>query len=460
MPRQNLLFVFADQWRHNAVGYAGNPEVRTPHLDSLRAESLDLPLAVSGCPVCTPARASLLTGLRPLRHGLFLNDAPLNPDLPSIGKTLTSAGYATGWIGKWHVNAGGRSNYIPPERRHGFQHFQALECTHDYNQSRYYEGDDPTTRQWDGYDAIAQTSAAIDFMHARADTGDPFALFLSWGPPHSPFHTAPESYRALYDSAKLTVAPNVPDTGDDRAQAAHNLAGYYAHCTALDDCIERLVDCLKRTGQLENTWLVFTSDHGDLIGAHGLYDKQGPWDDSLRVPCLVRVPEAPARLRGATSNLLHDFVDWFPTLCGWLDLPAPPDLQGRDHGAHLLGGTLPEPNDALYACYHAFGNWVRQSARHPEDSLVTARASRGLRTERHTYVEDLDGPWLLYDNHEDPHQLRNRVDDPALSELRQALAARLRERLAENDDDFRPGLEYVRQWGYTVDDSGTIAFKW
>ncbi|MGF1449247.1 MAG: sulfatase-like hydrolase/transferase [Opitutales bacterium] len=455
--RPNLLFVFGDQWRYNAVGYAGNDEVHTPHLDALRAESIDLALAVSGCPVCTPARASLLTGVRPLRHGLFLNDAPLNPDLPSIGKTLSEAGYATGWIGKWHVNAGGRHSYIPPERRHGFQHFQALECTHDYNQSRYFEGDDPTPRQWDGYDAIAQTSAAVNFMQAQADRDDPFALFLSWGPPHSPYETAPEAYRALYDPNSITLPPNVPEYPEYRAKVAEDLAGYYAHCTALDDCIARLVESLRQSGQLENTWLVFTSAHGDLIGAHGLYDKQGPWEESLRVPCLVRVPDAPENLRGATSNLLHDFVDWFPTLCGWLGLEPPPDLQGRDHGALLLNETLPEPNDALYACYHAFGNWVHQSRGKP--AWVKAREARGVRTERFTYVEDHDGPWLLYDNEADPYQLRNRVNDAELAEVQRNLAARLRELLAENGDEFRPGMDYVRQWGYAVDASGTIPFK-
>ncbi|MGF1483986.1 MAG: sulfatase [Opitutales bacterium] len=458
MKKKNLLFVFGDQWRYNAVGYTGNADVRTPHLDVLRAESIDLPLAVSGCPVCTPARASLLTGLRPLKHGLFLNDAPLDPALPSVGKHLQAAGYATGWIGKWHVNAGGRSAYISPERRHGFEHFQALECTHDYNDSRYYSGDDPTIRTWPDYDAFSQTGAAIDYMQTQATSDTPFALFLSWGPPHSPYQTAPETFRKSYDGCTLTVPPNVPDEGDYRQQAAENLAGYYAHCTALDACMGRLLEYLRTSGQLENTWIVFTSDHGDLIGAHGLYDKQGPWDESLRVPCLLRVPAASEHLRGTTSNLLHDFVDWFPTLCGLLELDLPADVQGRDHSRHLLEGTLPTPNDALYACYHAFGNWAKQSGAVP--ALFRARDARGLRTERHTYVEDLNGPWLLYDNTPNPFQQINLVNDPALADFQASLAARLRERLRENADDFRSGLEYVQQWGYAVDASGTIPFQW
>jgi arylsulfatase A-like enzyme len=373
-----------------------------------------------------------------------------------VGKQLKAHGYATAWIGKWHVNAGGRSNYIPPERRHGFEHFLALECTHDYNDSKYFANDDPEPRKWPGYDAFAQTDAAIAYMDEKAGENTPFALFLSWGPPHSPYRTAPEAYLERYDPARISLPPNVPEGYEDHARA--NLAGYYAHCTALNDCMGRLTAFLRERGRLEDTLIVFTSDHGDMIGAHGMYDKQGPWDESLRIPCLVRVP-GKAALRGASSRLLHDFVDWFPTLCGLLELEAPTGLQGHDNAGHLLGGTLPEPNQALYACYHRFGNWPKQSAHRPE--MYHAREARGLRTERHTYVESLEGPWLFYDNEVDPFQLTNRIADPDTAGTRAELASRLHALLREEGDAFRPGMEYVRRWGYEVDpDTGTIAFDW
>ena len=157
--RPNILFVYGDQWRAQATGYAGNPDVRTPCLDAFAATAMNCRQATSGTPVCTPARASLLTGMYPHQHGLFLNDAPLNPALPSLGKTFAAAGYRTGWVGKWHVNGHGRYGYIPPERRQGFDHFVGLECTHDYHHSRYYAGNSDELRCWDGYDAFAQTEA-------------------------------------------------------------------------------------------------------------------------------------------------------------------------------------------------------------------------------------------------------------------------------------------------------------
>src|SRR5437016_9411290 len=134
----NVLVILADQWRSEALGFAGNPDVKTPHLDMLARESVRFLNAVSGLPVCSPMRASFLTGQRPLTHGVFLNNVPLNPGAASIGKVLRAAGYHTGYIGKWHLNGDGRSNFIPRDRRHDFDYWKVLECTHDYNQSAYY----------------------------------------------------------------------------------------------------------------------------------------------------------------------------------------------------------------------------------------------------------------------------------------------------------------------------------
>ena len=439
--RPNVLLVLADQWRAQSCGWMGNSEVQTPHLDRFARESVNCRLAASGCPVCTPARASLLTGLRPDRHGLFLNDAPLNPELPSMGKQFATAGYDTAWIGKWHVDGHGRYAYIPPERRHGFAYFKALECTHDYNHSRYYDNNDPTLRFWTGYDAIAQTDDCIRWLQSRR--GDrPFLAVLSWGPPHSPFLTAPQSYRDRYDPAALTIPANVPPA--EVSEVRKNLAGYYAHITALDDCFGRLMAVVP-----DNTIVLFTSDHGDLLGAHGLWDKQGPWDESLRIPFLLRAPGWPA---GAVNDSLIDWLDVWPTLCGLAGLPQPSGIQGRDFSRHLLEGTVPTDNGLLYASYHNFGNWGPIARRHSLP-LFYAREARGLRTERFTYVEDLTGPWLLYDNEADPLQLRNLAGQHP---QQKGLADRLHAKLRAEDDEFLSGMDYVRRWGYTVDESGTI----
>jgi len=241
----NILFVIADQWRAEAFGYAGNPDVKTPNLDRLRRDGVHFVNAVSAMPVCCPARASILTGQGPLTHGVFLNDVPLNPEAVTIGKVLRTAGYDTAYVGKWHVDGHGRSSYIPRERRQGFDYWKVLECTHDYNHSAYY-ADGPEKLYWEGYDAIAQTQDAQQYLRAHAQSQKPFFLVVAWGPPHDPYFTAPEKYRALYDSAKLMLRPNVPEA--ERANARKTLAGYYAHCTALDECFGELRRTLQETG--------------------------------------------------------------------------------------------------------------------------------------------------------------------------------------------------------------------
>ena len=233
----NIVFVLADQWRAEAFGYAGNSDIKTPNLDRLQREGVRFVNAVSAMPVCSPMRASLLTGQRPLTHGVFVNDVPLNPAAVTLGKVLRTAGYDTAYIGKWHVDGHGRLDFIPRERRQGFDYWKVLECTHDYNHSAYY-ADGPEKLYWEGYDAIAQTRDAQQYLRDHAQSQKPFILVLAWGPPHDPYFTAPEQYRALYDPDKLALRPNVPEAG--RAQARKTLAGYYAHCTALDDCFGEL----------------------------------------------------------------------------------------------------------------------------------------------------------------------------------------------------------------------------
>src|ERR1043166_7142218 len=128
--RPNILFIIADQWRPQAFGFAGDPNVKTPNLDRFERESFNFTQAVAGTPVCSPTRASLLTGQRPLTHGVFLNDVPLTTNAVTLAKVLRAAGYETACIGKWHIDGHGRSNFIPTERRQGFAYWKALECRH------------------------------------------------------------------------------------------------------------------------------------------------------------------------------------------------------------------------------------------------------------------------------------------------------------------------------------------
>jgi arylsulfatase A-like enzyme len=442
--RPNLVFIFADQWRAQAAGYAGNPQVRTPNLDKLAAKSVNFSNAVSGCPVCSPYRASLITGRYPLTHGVFLNDVRLNTDAVSIAQAYNKAGYETGYIGKWHLDGRDRSAFIPRERRQGFKFWKAMDCTHNYNNSFYY-ADANIKLKWNGYDAIAQTREAQRYIRGHAGAG-PFALFLSWGPPHAPYQTAPEKYRKQFSEAEIKLRPNVPK--NLQAQARKAIAGYYAHIAALDDCIGEILHTLKESRLENDTILVFTSDHGDMLYSQGGQKKQQPWDESILVPLLVRYPAALGG-KGKIIDMPLNAPDIMPTLLGLSGIEIPGTVEGKDFSPVLKGKQKPDDNAALISCPSPFGQWTRARG---------GREYRGIRTSRYTYVRDLKGPWLLYDNEKDPYQLNNLCNKPRHSKLQKEMETILSRKLKQTNDQFLPGPEYIKKWGYVVGKNGTVRY--
>jgi arylsulfatase A-like enzyme len=446
----NILFIVADQWRACSTGYAGDPNVKTPNLDKLAAQSVNFTHAVSACPVCTPFRASMQTGQRPTTHGLFINDAHLADDATTIAKVLAAAGYDTGYIGKWHIGGRGRLSYIPPESRQGFDYWKVMECTHNYNRSFYYADDDKQKRLWPGYDAAAQTGDAIAYVRDHAKSAKPFALFLAWGPPHNPYEQAPPQFQKMYDPARIELRTNVPPAA--AATARKDLAGYYANCSALDQYIGQLRDALKTAGIEDNTILVFTSDHGDMIGSHQMGRKQKPWDEALRVPMLWRYPSA-LGIGGKQIDTVISSEDLMPTLLGFCNIAIPKTVEGLDYSAFMRGGENPNADKAaLITCVAPFGEWTRAAG---------GREFRGVRTPRYTYVRELAGPWLLYDNETDPYQMKNLVNAPDAADLQQKLDALLQKRLTASHDDFKPADYYLAKWGYDdrVDATGTLPTK-
>ena len=435
--RPNIVFVLVDQWRAQAFGYRGDPNAQTPHIDDLSRESFDFVNAVSGFPVCSPYRGSLMTGQYAVRHGLVVNDVELKPQGATLGGSFRKAGYATGYIGKWHIygspegKAERRLAHIPESSHFGFEYWKVCECTHNYNRSLYYEGNDPTPRYWEGYDGIAQTRDACEFIRQRGHGRDPYFLLLSLGPPHDPYGTAPENYQALYRNRELKLRDNVP--ASHREVAIKNLRGYYAHMAALDDCVKQLKDAVEATGQAEDTIFVFTSDHGDMLQSQGLHHKQQPWDESIRVPMLIRYPRVLGRQR-RTSITPIDVPDIMPTLLGLAGLPKVESAQGADHSALIRGQRKDEKEPAALLNLPVSFSVVRRQG---------FAEYRGVRTPRHTYVRSIHGPWLLYDNQKDPYQMRNLVGKD--NALQSRMERRLDALLKSAGDEFLPGVRYVER---------------
>jgi arylsulfatase A-like enzyme len=427
----NVIFVIADEWRAQALGYAGDANASTPTIDRFARQSCNFERAVSGCSVCCPARASLMTGQYPLTHGVYINDVPLRPKGVTLGEAFQKAGYATGYIGKWHLygSPGGhlerREDFVPPADRFGFEYWKAAECCHDYNNSFYYEGDDRTEKYWPGYDAIAQTQDACRFVRDHAHASSPYLLFLSWGPPHFPLYTAPEQYQARYRTRELQMRPNVP--ADKRVVALQELRGYYAHIAALDDCFQQLMATLEATGTAENTIVVFTADHGDMMESQGLTYKTLPWDESIRIPLLIRYPKKYGT-EGRRSEALISSPDFMPTLLTLSGIPIPAGVQGQDYSSGRAQGSayLDVPVPELLDMYGI-------------------AEYRGVRTERYTFVQSIKGPWLLYDDQADPYQMHNLCGRPEAKQIQTELENDLTAWRTKLDDRFLPAADYLKR---------------
>lgn len=429
----NVIIIFADQLR-------GTPDINqchTPTLDRLKSQGINFPNAISGCSQCSPYRGSLLTGLYPLQHGVLVNDATLAPTHHSIATAFKRNGYQTAYIGKWHVHGsptGGfdrRNSPIPREYRAGFDHWQGNECNHNYNKSPFFLNDDIKQQFWEGYDAIAQSRCAIKLIKKFAQNDQPFFLTVSWGPPHDPYHSAPQEYKDLYDKSDIEIPKNVPK--EHQSKAKEQLHGYYSHISALDDCLKSILRSLKKNNLQEKTIVVFTSDHGDMIFSHGLTRKLFPFEESVRVPLVIRDPSIKHRA-GQQCNAPIDAPDLMPTLLGLANLKQKDQLQGQDWSMVIRGTNAEKSTDA---------GLLSAPVKAGPLQLYGIEAYRGVRTKRHTYVRNAGGAWLLFDNFDDPFQMNNLIKNKRAKGIADDLEQLLRIKLQELNDNFESSDEII-----------------
>lgn len=422
--RRNLVFLFPDEFRPYSMAFLGREPVVTPNLDAFSQEAVTFTHAVSNFPVCSPYRGILFSGKYPYRNGVIGNCRStagaigLPEGTVTLSDILAGRGYSTGYVGKWHLQAprpgdelygeGPRrdgvvwDSYTPPGReRHGFDFWYSYGCCDDHNHPHYWTGDAPIDQpiRVDEWSTIHETDVAIDYLrntNGQRDPDRPFALFVAPNPPHMPFAQVPERYRELYagkSPEELATWENLTEDGMEKIRG--DIANYYAMISGVDDQFGRLLSALEETGLDEETVVVFTSDHGDMMGSHGLVRKTHWYDESLLVPFLVRHPES--ERRGGTDDAVLSAIDLFPSILSLLGLSEaiPGDLDGADCSARILDGVSPAPTEALYMHIQ------------PEEAT---NGRRGIRTDRFTYAfEKQDGRVDHYtiDNANDPHQMRN-----------------------------------------------------
>jgi arylsulfatase A-like enzyme len=422
--RPNVLFVLSDDQGPWAMRCAGNADIVTPTLDALAASGVRFTDFFCTSPVCSPARASLLTGNIPSRHGVhdwiragnvgaaridYLAGQPLLTD------RVAAAGYRCGLVGKWHLGA----SDVP---RDGYVRWFA----HESGMSAYYGApmlDETKPVRIERYLTDAITDQALAFIAAEAGRTEPFWLSLNYTAPHYPWiDSHPREYTDLYADCAFASCPDEPPhpwsahgnpaTDEGHRRRRESLVGYFAATTAMDAGIARVLRMLDTRDLRASTLVIFMSDNGMNCGHHGIWGKgngtrpQNMYDSSVKVPCLVAQP---GRIAAAVRDDLLSAYDVFPTLLDYLgiDDPASVARPGRSFRA-LLDGVAGAPARDAAIVFDEYG------------------PTRMLRTREWKYVHrHPGGPHELYDLVSDPDERRNRVDEPACAATVAALRARL-----------------------------------
>jgi len=454
--RPNILFVFADQLGYQRCGYSGDKKAHTPNIDRLAAQSANFQNAVSNMPVCSAYRASLFTGKYTTSTGMVINELRIQTGHETFGKVLTRSGYQTAYIGKWHLYANKlghhyetKNSFVPPgPNRLGFDGYWAAYNFHHKYYGAYYHTDTPEKIFYgeNVYEPDAQTDMMIEFINKASKSSKAFSAFLSYGTPHDPWERSnvPGEYAEMFKNVSLPNPPNYKDTNDKYADNWGRLnpqqrkmlqtwrRHYYAMTANLDWNIGRLLNALEQAGLSDNTIVVFTSDHGEMFGAHGRRAKNIFYEEAARIPLLIRWPK---KIRAGTiSDACISTVDIMPTILSLMDLQIPEEVEGMDLSHCALGGGA-EPQAAFLQNTGACAAWEN------------GHEWRALRDKQYTYaVYRVDRSELLFDNKNDPYQMNNLAGNEKYKETLERFRKMLAGKMDSLNDTFEKCTWYRDNW--------------
>ena len=471
--RPNVLLVISDQLHYEAIAAAGNEVVHTPNIDRLAHDGVRFENALCPTPFCSPTRASLMTGLYPHQHGITTNlgrnSAGLEPDLPTTEQTLLEAGYVARQFGKWHL---GEKTRVPaytqdPELRYR-DYFRRIARTMPeppagpisrvgrpvypipavQSANTMYDGDGPAN-SWIGRTDVPPEHTEEAWIATRAVetlrmlAGKPFFMTVSFPAPHGPW-IIDEPYYSLHPREDIRLPANRHSVQDvDRRTAAWRfgqllgeegmreyLGVYYGMVSMMDANLGRILDELRRSGEEDNTLVIFTSDHGDMQGGHGMYGKTNysMYEETSRVPLLVRWP---GRIpRGKTIKTQAGSCDVSPTILDYLGLPVPPGLAGKS-----LRGFI-EGNDDLDRPVFA------ERDRGTPGESGGGHFQRLIRTQEWKYSYHSRGDSQLFHLAADPGETENLIREPSARGTKQHMHAELIRWMRETND---PQVEEVAE---------------
>lgn len=426
----NLLIIMADQWRGQAIGFEGKEPVMTPHLDKYAKESLVLGQMVSNYPVCSPARAMLMTGQWPIKNKVYSNvnsaSAPFGVELQNDAVTwsdiLKKNGYSNGYIGKWHLDSPYKpfiptsnnigkvawNEWTAPEKRHGFDYWYSYGTYDVHNRPMYWDTNAKRDEfhYVDQWGPIHEADKAIAYMKNEdgkiRKSDAPFSLVVSMNPPHSEYETVPENYYNLYKDIPLDDLikdGNIPPAGTKGGdQYRHHIKYYYANITGVDEQIGRILQGLKDQKLDDNTIVIIMADHGNCLGKHSEVSKNNIYEESLRIPFIVNWK---GRIAPRMDNtFLGSIPDIYPTLLDLMGMKnqTPAAIDGKSYAQYYRNGKGKTPTEQFI-----LGAII-------SDNVKINSGFRGVRTAdfKLSYVKKNDkNELVLFDIKADPFEMKN-----------------------------------------------------
>jgi len=431
--RPNIVFILTDDQRYDAMGCMGHPFLQTPHMDRIAREGARFANAFVTTSLCSPSRASILTGKYVHMHGIRGNFAPFPAHETTFPQLLQRAGYETAFVGKWHM---GTQEEVQP----GFDRWVSFRGHGRYDNPVINVDGEEVHESGNMTDVL--TRYAVEWL--RKEHRSPFLLYLSHKAPHGPFLPTARHSR-LFENQPIRLADNAKDPLDGKPEwqkkwpsIAKNpffqtpgyeekVRNYYRTLADVDDSVGRVLAALEEIGQLDNTLVVYASDNGYYLGEHGLADKRSAYEESMRIPLLARFPK---RIRpGSIIPQMALNIDLPATFLDLAGVPIPDEMQGRSLLPLLEGGKIPWREDFLY-------EYFREEA-YPETPTML-----GVRTAEWKYVEYPESGDLseLYDLRHDPLEMKNLSQDPRYA----AKLREMKERLERLKKETRYGEGAVR----------------
>ncbi len=448
-PSPNLLVIHTDQQSRWSLGAYGCTEIATPHVDSLAAGGALFTNFFNNHAVCTASRGCLQTGRYPHAHGAWTNNIELNRDEVTFAMVLRENGYATGYSGKWHIDGPPKPGWMTVDRSMGYTdckymfsrgHWKQLEDTPSGPQVKARDENDNPTYDVEGAGEISFTTdflatKTIDFLNAHRD--EPFCYMVSIPDPHGPRTVRPD-YDTMYDPADMLVPSTLEQADEDKPNWASGNAAkgdtpearaawiqqertqYYGMVKCIDDNVGRIVQALKDNGQFDNTIIVYTTDHGEFMGEHGLMNKGKPYDTAYHIPFIMCWPNG-INAGTVVDNVVSN-VDFLPTILGLMGYQSSGREQGND-GSGLLKGRI--------------AGWKDESFIHHRPT-----GCLGIYTREYVlcYVNGKDH--ILFDRKNDPDEINNLFGNPAYQDVIDELTARL---IEHNIEVGNPEVQWLEQ---------------